>query len=180
MNPESMLCKNSHWDEFGSRRCWHGQCVSCYIYTLVLTVCGRQGCNVPDVDLVVQWKLPKSLSQFVQRAGRAARRRGRKGLAVLLVGPAVYATNLTGSAGSVGVLADRDGMRQSAKSGRGRGRGRPSRGRTTQASSTPRTAKDRRKHAVAHGVNRGGHKSSIHFPSLWPQCLLMLKRRTRD
>jgi superfamily II DNA/RNA helicase len=46
-----------------------------------------QGCNVPDIDFVVQWKLPAKLSSFVQRAGRAARGPGRTGVAVLLAEP---------------------------------------------------------------------------------------------
>ncbi|OJT09235.1 hypothetical protein TRAPUB_14310 [Trametes pubescens] len=45
----------------------------------------EMGCNIPDVDLVVQWKLPATLSHFIQRAGRAARTQSRSGLAVLLV-----------------------------------------------------------------------------------------------
>ncbi len=53
-----------------------------------------QECNIPDIDLVVQWKLPSSVSVFVQQAGRAARGAGRTGLAVLLVEPSAYAVNL--------------------------------------------------------------------------------------
>jgi superfamily II DNA helicase RecQ len=53
-----------------------------------------QGCNIPDVDFVVQWKLPKSISAFVQRAGRSARVSGRVGLAVMLVEQSIYATLL--------------------------------------------------------------------------------------
>lgn len=43
-----------------------------------------------DVDIVVQWKLPGTLSMFIQRAGRAARAQNRKGLAVLLVEKSAY------------------------------------------------------------------------------------------
>ena len=53
-----------------------------------------QGCNVPDIDLVVQWKLPAKLSNFIQRAGRAARGRGRRGLVVLIVERSTYSINL--------------------------------------------------------------------------------------
>lgn len=35
-----------------------------------------QGCNIPDIDVVVQWKLPDSVSTFVQRAGCTARADG--------------------------------------------------------------------------------------------------------
>jgi superfamily II DNA/RNA helicase len=46
---------------------------------------------------VVQWKLPSSVSSFVQRAGRAARGYGRTGLAVcvLLVEKSAYDIDLT-------------------------------------------------------------------------------------
>jgi superfamily II DNA helicase RecQ len=49
-----------------------------------------QGCNLPAVEVVVQWKLPSSLSAFVQRAGRAARAPDRTGIAVLLVEKSAY------------------------------------------------------------------------------------------
>lgn len=72
----------------------------------------QQGCNVPDIDLVVQWKLPGSISAFVQRAGRCARAPGTVGLAVLLVEPSVYSTVLD-EHGSKPV-----GGKKSAKSGK--------------------------------------------------------------
>ncbi|KAJ7476583.1 P-loop containing nucleoside triphosphate hydrolase protein [Mycena latifolia] len=60
------------------------------IRVLVCTDAAGMGCNIPDIDLVVQWKLPGSVSIFVQRAGRVARGPGRSGLAVLLVEQSVY------------------------------------------------------------------------------------------
>ncbi|KZP08016.1 P-loop containing nucleoside triphosphate hydrolase protein [Athelia psychrophila] len=57
---------------------------------LVCTDAAGMGCNIPDIDFVVQWKLPASTSTFVQRAGRAARGRDRTGWAVLLVEPSAY------------------------------------------------------------------------------------------
>ena len=50
----------------------------------------RQGCNIADVDLVVQWKLPHNLSSWIQRSGRAARGSGREGLAVMIVEKSAY------------------------------------------------------------------------------------------
>lgn len=47
-------------------------------------------CTNADVDLIVQWKMPGSVSIFVQRAGRGARKRGRTALAVLLVESVMY------------------------------------------------------------------------------------------
>ncbi|EJD36808.1 P-loop containing nucleoside triphosphate hydrolase protein [Auricularia subglabra TFB-10046 SS5] len=60
------------------------------IRVLVCTDAAGMGCNLPNIEVVVQWKLPKKLSMFVQRAGRAARRPGMAGLAVLLVEPTAY------------------------------------------------------------------------------------------
>ncbi|KZV84819.1 P-loop containing nucleoside triphosphate hydrolase protein, partial [Exidia glandulosa HHB12029] len=60
------------------------------IRIMVCTDAAGMGCNIPNIEVVVQWKLPEKLSMFVQRAGRAARRRGMKGLAVLLVEPSAY------------------------------------------------------------------------------------------
>lgn len=58
----------------------------------MLNTSTTQGCNIPAVDIVVQWKLPALLSLFVQRGGCAARASGRTGLAVLLVEKSAYAT----------------------------------------------------------------------------------------
>ncbi|KAF8172287.1 P-loop containing nucleoside triphosphate hydrolase protein [Pholiota molesta] len=61
---------------------------------LVCTDAAGMGCNIPDIDIVVQWKLPATVSAFVQRAGRAARGSGRNGLAVLLVEKTIYDADL--------------------------------------------------------------------------------------
>ncbi|KAH6899240.1 P-loop containing nucleoside triphosphate hydrolase protein, partial [Coprinopsis sp. MPI-PUGE-AT-0042] len=61
---------------------------------LVCTDAAGMGCNIPDIDIVVQWRLPPTVSAFVQRAGRTARGAGRNGLAVLLVQPSVYEADL--------------------------------------------------------------------------------------
>ncbi|KAJ7237511.1 P-loop containing nucleoside triphosphate hydrolase protein [Mycena rebaudengoi] len=52
---------------------------------LVCTDAAGMGCDIPDVELVVQWKTPKTLSSWIQRAGRAARKGGTEGLAVMIV-----------------------------------------------------------------------------------------------
>jgi len=53
-----------------------------------------KGCNIPDIDIVIQWKLTAMVSAFVQRAGRAARASGQTGLAVLLVEKSIYDADL--------------------------------------------------------------------------------------
>jgi superfamily II DNA helicase RecQ len=57
-----------------------------------------QGCNLPAVEMIIQWKLPSSLSAFVQRAGRAARAPDRTGIAVLLVENPAYGTDIDAGA----------------------------------------------------------------------------------
>lgn len=61
-----------------------------YILLLTVTLNILQGCNIADIDLVVQWKLPHNLSSWVQRSGRAARGSGRHGLAVMIVEKSAY------------------------------------------------------------------------------------------
>ncbi|KAF8989723.1 P-loop containing nucleoside triphosphate hydrolase protein [Cyathus striatus] len=51
---------------------------------LICTDAAGMGCNIPDIEVVIQWKLPSSVSSFVQHAGCAARGEGQIGLAVLL------------------------------------------------------------------------------------------------
>ncbi|KLO05062.1 P-loop containing nucleoside triphosphate hydrolase protein, partial [Schizopora paradoxa] len=61
-----------------------------HIRVLVCTDAAGMGCNVPNIDIVVQWKLTGKLSSFIQRAGRAARGPDRTGIAVLLAEPSAY------------------------------------------------------------------------------------------
>jgi len=49
---------------------------------------------VPDIEVVVQWKLPVKLSNFIQCAGHVARGPGRTGLAVLLAEPMAFSVLL--------------------------------------------------------------------------------------
>ena len=72
-----------------------------------------QGCNIRDIDVVVQWKVPGTLSNFIQRAGRAARGSDRRGLAVLLVEPSVYSI----------ILSETITGKQRRKRGRRKGKG---------------------------------------------------------
>ncbi|KAF8610606.1 P-loop containing nucleoside triphosphate hydrolase protein [Ceratobasidium sp. AG-I] len=65
------------------------------IYILVCTEAAGMGCDIPDIDLVVQWKAAKLLSTFVQRAGRAARNPNRTGIAIQFVEPSAYCINPT-------------------------------------------------------------------------------------
>ncbi|KAH9166102.1 P-loop containing nucleoside triphosphate hydrolase protein [Lactarius sanguifluus] len=65
------------------------------IRVLVCTDAAGMSCNIPDIDVIVQWKLPGKLSSFVQCAGRAARGPNTVGLAVLLVEPTAYSIRTT-------------------------------------------------------------------------------------
>ncbi|KAI0363847.1 P-loop containing nucleoside triphosphate hydrolase protein [Pilatotrama ljubarskyi] len=112
------------------------------IRILVCTDAAGMGCNIPDIDRVVQWKLPATMSNFIQRAGRAARGRNRTGLAVLLVERSVYNTDL--------VSEVEPGTSSNKKSGRGKA------ARAREAK--PRGKKEVREYALAHGIARGGSK----------------------
>ncbi|KAH6894808.1 P-loop containing nucleoside triphosphate hydrolase protein [Coprinopsis sp. MPI-PUGE-AT-0042] len=98
------------------------------VRVLVCTDAAGMGCNLPAVHLVVQWKLPQSLSTFVQRARRAARSASRTGLAVLL--------------------------KPKAK-GKGKEKSTPSDKAAEEA--TKRTKKDSQACAIVNGVKRGSH-----------------------
>ncbi|KAJ7437768.1 P-loop containing nucleoside triphosphate hydrolase protein [Mycena latifolia] len=104
-----------------------------HIRILVCTDAAGMGCNIPDIDVVVQWKLPASMSIWVQRAGRAGRARGSRGLAVLLVEPSAYGVDLAeGTAKTAGGRAKKKGRRR-----------------------IRRKSKKKKEHARARGVHRG-------------------------
>lgn len=89
--------------------------------------------------MVVQWKLPATVSTFVQRAGRVARGEGRTGTAVLLVEKSVYEADITKAPQPEGSVAKKKskGIRQSEK--------------------YPKATKE---YALQHGSNRGGYNTS--------------------
>ncbi|KAI0044185.1 P-loop containing nucleoside triphosphate hydrolase protein [Auriscalpium vulgare] len=57
---------------------------------LFATEAAGMGCDLADIEVVVQFMAPKSLSVWLQRAGRAGRKRGSKAAAYLLVQPTVF------------------------------------------------------------------------------------------
>ena len=104
-----------------------------------------QGCDIPDVDIVVQWKAPENLSSWVQRAGHAAQGDGRQGLVVMIVEKSAFeiAAFPQASAGH---------STTSATWGVGQGCGTASLGRG-QACTT--AVKQGLEYATAHGQKRG-------------------------
>ncbi|KAH9832851.1 P-loop containing nucleoside triphosphate hydrolase protein [Rhodofomes roseus] len=122
---------------------------------LVCTDAAGMGCNVPDVDLVIQWKLPATLSNFIQRAGRAARARNRTGIAILLVERSAYSINLQT------IPAEQD--QPEPKTSKGRQRARKSRG--PPKSARQKTPKD---YAKRHGIDRGSSVGPSHDTVLDP------------
>lgn len=96
---------------------------------------------------MVQWKLPASVSSFVQRAGRAARGLDRVGLAVLLVERSVYDADL---------LA----YMESAKGKKISENPKKSRKANVRASTNYPRARDPKAYAQARGVLRGGHNQA--------------------
>ncbi|KAJ3523707.1 hypothetical protein NMY22_g11325 [Coprinellus aureogranulatus] len=109
------------------------------VRVLVCTDAAGMGCNIPAVDVVVQWKLPSSLSLFVQRAGRAARAPNRQGLAILLVERTAYNTQID------------EELLKSAAVGVKKGRGKT----TVKPVAAKRSRKEVNAHAIANGVKRG-------------------------
>ncbi|KAJ7482618.1 P-loop containing nucleoside triphosphate hydrolase protein, partial [Mycena latifolia] len=116
---------------------------------LVCTDAAGMGCDIPDIELVVQWKLPKNLSSWIQRAGRAARARGATGMAILLVERSAF---------EVGASETPTEAAQSG-AGRGRGRGRGStRGRGGARGRGGGTVKRGKDYAISHGQKRGSYR----------------------
>ncbi|KAJ7762331.1 P-loop containing nucleoside triphosphate hydrolase protein [Mycena maculata] len=113
-----------------------------HVRILVCTNAAGMGCNIPNIDVVVQWKLPASMSIFVQRAGRAARARGSQGVAILLVEPSAYTIDLAESAAA------------KTAGGRAKRKG-PEKEKETDAEKRQKSQK-RKAHANARGVRRGG------------------------
>ncbi|KAJ7768855.1 P-loop containing nucleoside triphosphate hydrolase protein [Mycena metata] len=111
------------------------------IRILVCTDAAGMGCNIPDIDVVVQWKLPASISLFVQRAGRAARASGRTGLAILLVEPSAYGIDLA------------EGI--TTKTSGGKGKKKVEKEKETSAEKREK-AKKKKDYAKLRGVQRGG------------------------
>ena len=98
----------------------------------------------------MQWKLPGSVSAFVQRAGHAARAQNHAGLAVLLVEQSAYGVDIG------------EDMREAEATAKGLPRQQKtqkkkrSKGKTTQATGQPKTntkeeAKARKQAAKARG-----------------------------
>ncbi|KAI0675802.1 P-loop containing nucleoside triphosphate hydrolase protein [Trametes maxima] len=121
------------------------------IRILVCTDAAGMGCNIPDIDRVVQWKLPATFSNFIQRAGRAARGRNREGLAVLLVEKSAYNVDLVRSGPNTNTDPSSDHpalLSLAAKEG-----------------VSKRTQKEVREYAKSHGVERGGSKKHDAHPN---------------
>ena len=82
----------------------------------------------------MQWKLPASVSTFVQQAGRAGRGEGSSGLAVLLVEKSVYEADISRLESEGTKTKKRTGVRQSAT-----------------------YPKANKQYAIAHGLLRGAY-----------------------
>ncbi|KAL0566273.1 hypothetical protein V5O48_015743 [Marasmius crinis-equi] len=119
---------------------------------LICTNTAGMGCDLPDIELVMQWKLPKTVSSFIQRAGRAARAPSGVGLAVLLVERSAYAKSVT-TLDNCAVAAKVQGEK-----GTGKGKAKGKKMKTM-------SAKEAKAHAVACGVNHsayGGESDQVY------------------
>ncbi|PPQ70400.1 hypothetical protein CVT24_013138, partial [Panaeolus cyanescens] len=124
------------------------------IRVLVCTDAAGMGCNLPAVDVVVQWKLPQTLSAFVQRAGRAARSPSQSGLAVLLVERVAYGLDSNAVEGVSGARKESYGKKGSKKKN---DRGESTKKQQKKSELDSRTRKEINELAIARGVNRGSH-----------------------
>ncbi|KIY62593.1 P-loop containing nucleoside triphosphate hydrolase protein [Cylindrobasidium torrendii FP15055 ss-10] len=118
------------------------------IRVLVCTDAAGMGCNIPNIDVVVQWKLPGTVSSFVQRAGRAARGLGRVGLAVLLVERAAFNTDLWE------VSAEEESTAEKTK-GKGKAKTGKAKRKSKLGGSGGRDKKVVKQYAISRGLERG-------------------------
>ncbi|KAI0308862.1 P-loop containing nucleoside triphosphate hydrolase protein [Amylostereum chailletii] len=136
------------------------------IRILICTDAAGMGCNIPDVDIVVQWKLPPTLSAWIQRAGRAARGHGRQGLAVMLAEKASFLVDPTAPDLTAAMPSSRShdsAVRQAYPAGK-------------KDPSPPARKKMPAGYAVRHGQHRGssdGKHNAVEFsdePDLDPRA----------
>ncbi|KAL1697746.1 hypothetical protein EV121DRAFT_219114, partial [Schizophyllum commune] len=112
---------------------------------LVCTDAAGMGCNIPDIEYVIQYKLPASSSALKQRKGRAGRALPAA-FGVLLVEQSAYSK----------VIAVREDVDMP----------------TSNSPQVPKlTGDDLKEYAAAHGVNRGSRSgcSDDLLPSPWRQ-----------
>ncbi|KAI0772184.1 P-loop containing nucleoside triphosphate hydrolase protein [Irpex lacteus] len=146
------------------------------IRILVCTDAAGMGINVPDVDVVVQWKLPATLSNFIQRAGRAARDRRRRGLAVLLVEPSAYTVDLVSQS-----AVDGKPKRKRRKKGAGASVTQDSEGQSSKKTRKTRAETAALKeYAVAHGLYRGCSNALHDAPPTGTQPIFNAETTTNE
>ncbi|KAJ7654570.1 P-loop containing nucleoside triphosphate hydrolase protein [Mycena polygramma] len=128
----------------GMSRQYHAHVMALFkagiVRILVCTDAAGMGCDIANIALVVQWKLPKNLSSWIQRAGRAARGAGLQGMAVMLVEKSAF-----------GVSVEVEAPAPTPVRSRGRGRGRGVGGRD----GAKNQGKD---YADRHGLRRGWYR----------------------
>ncbi|KAF7338756.1 ATP-dependent DNA helicase Q-like 3 [Mycena sanguinolenta] len=118
------------------------------IRVLVCTDAAGMGCDIPNVELVVQWKAAQNLSSWIQRAGRAARGPGTWGIAVMLVEKSAFEVSQAAVDATVSTSQPVHGR------GGGRGNGLRGRGGNSARGRGKAMGKD---YAESHGQKRGSH-----------------------
>lgn len=113
----------------------------------------------------MQWKLPATFSNFIQRAGRAARGRGRTGLAVLLVEKSAYNMDIVSQpAPSTG---DKEGTKKLKKAKKDMN----AHADLSETTVTKPDTKETRQYARMHGAHRGGSNKDDDPPDGTPPLL---------
>ncbi|KAF8205370.1 P-loop containing nucleoside triphosphate hydrolase protein [Mycena galopus ATCC 62051] len=121
------------------------------IRVLVCTNTAGMGCNIPDIELIVHWKIPQNLSLWVQWAGRMAHRPGTNRMAVMLVEKSAF------KVATLGV----DPAVSASQPTRGRSCG-PGNGLHGCGGNSGRGGGKalRKDHVETHGVKRGSHSGT--------------------
>lgn len=78
-----------------------------------------KGCDIPDVEIVVQWKAPANLLSWVQRAGHAAWGPGRMEIAVMLVERSTFEIT-PGACSEAAITSGQSTRARGTRGGRGR------------------------------------------------------------
>ncbi|EDR00269.1 uncharacterized protein LACBIDRAFT_314468 [Laccaria bicolor S238N-H82] len=124
------------------------------IRILVCTDAAGMGCNIPDVDSIVQWKAPSNLSSWVQRVGQAAWAAGGEGLAVMIVEKSAFEISTTAAlSGEFGTNTASVSQRRNTRGGHGRGRSGRGRGQGRPAKNGPT-------YGVSHGAKCGQYSGA--------------------
>ena len=109
---------------------------------------------------MIQWKLPQTLSHWIQRAGRVVRDQEMEGTAILIVERGAYRIDLFSSE----IQASRRTTVKGSTKGSSRGGKTGSLGAEGEPEGRAAGSTKTRSYAVDHGINRGGSDKADSVP----------------